>query len=111
MKPESTLEPDLVEDEARRRTRRRVLVVLGGVFLVVLLGAVPIFILLGGPESRLGRRIGFGVTGPTVSIRSTTIGPIELQRSKGLADEGVDVKHVGTSASSRGSLLGHSESR
>lgn len=111
MRPESLAETDGADEEARSRRGRRVCLVLGIAFLNVVLGAVPLFLLLGGPETRLGRSLGFGATGPTVNVRSGPVGPIDLQRSPALADAGVEVKHVGSSASSRGSILGNTETR
>jgi hypothetical protein len=111
MRPESTVKTDCVDAETPRRAGRRVLLAIGVMLLIVLLGAVPIFVLLGGPKSRVGQRIGFGATGPTVTMRSGVIGPIDVQRTPGLAEAGVEVKYVGTSSFSRGSLLGHTETR
>jgi hypothetical protein len=110
MRPESAVQTDHAEEEPPRRTGRRVLLALG-VLLIVLVGAVPILVLLSGPEKRLGHRIGFGATGPTVSVRSGIIGPIDVQRTPGLADAGVEVKYVGTSSFARGNLLGYTETR
>ena len=111
MRPESAVKADGVDDEAPKRTWRRVLLALSVMLLIVLIGAVPIFVLLGGPTSKFGRSIGFGAAGPTVIVRAGAIGPIDLQRSQALVDADVVVTIVGFSSSSRGSLMGHTETR